>query len=220
MTGDSSKISIVVVDDHQLFRDGLITLIKGLDPRFKVIAKAKNGKELIQLLETGINPDLILLDLNMPVMDGKTTVRAVKSKYPAKKVLILSMKDDESTYIDLLKKGANGFLSKDVEPEELRKTIIGIHEDGYYYSEFIAGKLINGIQPSEKIVAKIKLNKQELQLIELVCSDYTYNDIAMMMNVSMKSVDGYRAQLFKKFNVKSRVGLVIQAIKNKYVLID
>lgn len=221
MLSNKEQISIAVVDDHQLFREGIIALIQRLNESFKVTLEMQNGKELMDKLHVHNLPDLLLLDLSMPIMDGLQTLEAVRKEFPKQKCLILTMKDDEMTLIQLLKAGANGFLSKDVEQEELEKAILTIHESGYYYSEYIAGKLVGALkQPKPKEVTKSKLNDQELKFIELACSENTYQMIADKMFLSVKTIDGYRAKLFEKLEVKSRVGLVLYALKHKIVSID
>lgn len=217
----TEEIQIAVVDDHQLFREGLIGLIEQLDPRFKVILEANNGQVLIDQLEKGLAPDLILLDLNMPILDGLATVKHLQEHDLKQKCLVLTMRDDELTLIQLLKAGAKGFLNKDVESEELKKAILSVHYEGVYHSEFIAGVLVNSLQQaSDKIITKSQLNEQELRFIELACSEYTYKEIADIMCLSSKTIDGYRGRLFEKLNLKSRVGLVLYAIQNKIISMD
>jgi DNA-binding NarL/FixJ family response regulator len=215
-----SKISIAVVDDHKLFRAGLIDLIKRLDPNFEIVAEADHGITLLNLIETGIIPDVIIIDLNMPVMDGLTTISKLRISYPQLKTLVLTMKDDEYTLIQLLKAGANGFLSKDIEPQELKRAILSIHQDTYYHSEYIAGKLVGALTSPANKSAQIKLNDQELRFIVLACTEYTYKEIANIMCLSVKTIDGYRGRLFEKLNVKSRVGLVLYALRKKLISLN
>ncbi|MBL4708812.1 MAG: response regulator transcription factor [Flavobacteriales bacterium] len=214
-------IRIAVVDDHQLFRDGLISLIEKLNLNFKVISASQNGKLFLEKIEAGLELDLVLLDLNMPVMDGFTTVQKLQENHPDVKCLVLTMKDDDITLIKLLKAGARGFLNKDAEPETLEEAILSIHEKGFYYSELVTNKLVGALRsPNTYATAKSKLNGQELQFLQLACSEYTYKEIANIMCLSVKTIDGYRAKLFEKLNIKSRVGLVLFAIQNKIVALE
>ena len=214
MTSISSKISITVVDDHKLFRAGLKNLIEGLDRNFEVIAEADHGMTLLKQLETGELPDIIIMDLSMPVMDGLTTMSKLRELYPELKTLVLTMKDDECTLINLLKAGANGFLNKDVDPKELKKAVYSIYDSTHYHSEYIAEKLVSALRSPDHIEVETQLNEQELKFIDLACSEYTYKEIADKMYLSPKTIDGYRSKLFEKLNIKSRVGLVLYALRN------
>lgn len=216
-----SKINIAVVDDHQLFREGLIRLIHQLNATFQVRSESQHGKELLEKLKEGLKVDLIILDLNMPIMNGYTTVKHLQSEQQGNKCLVLTMNDDDITLIKLIKAGASGFLNKDAEPEELQNAILAIHKQGYYYPATVADKLVgalrnpNGFDPKQN-----QLNDQELKFLELACSEYTYKEIADIMCLSIKTIDGYRARLFEKLEVKSRVGLVLFAVRNKMVKVD
>lgn len=218
---NESCIKIGIVDDHQLFREGLINLIDKLDPSFKTIAEYSNGKQFIEAVESGLEVDVILMDLNMPVMNGLVTVEHLNQGFPELKCLVLTMKDDDITLIKLLKAGAKGFLNKDAEPEELKAAIHSIHQFGYYYPPIVADKLVGVLRnPNSFPSEKNKLNDQELRFLELACTEYTYKEIADIMCLSIKTIDGYRGRLFEKLDVKSRVGLVLFAIKNKIVAIN
>jgi len=213
-----SPITIAVIDDHQLFRGGLVGLIKQLNPAFQVVSESQNGQEFLDKIQEGLEADVVLIDLNMPVMDGFSTVQHLQKEHAHVKCLVLTMKDDDITLIKLLKAGAKGFLNKDAEPEELEAAIISIHEKGFYYSPNVADKLVGALRtPNGFTTANSKLNDQERQFLELACSEYTYKEIADIMYLSAKTIDGYRAKLFEKLNVKSRVGLVLFAIRNKMV---
>jgi two-component system invasion response regulator UvrY len=212
----SKTIKIVVVDDHSLFRKGVVNLIQQIDSSFEVIAEAANGKEFLKLLEEGLKPDLTILDLDMPQMDGHATTKAIRKTMPDFKILMLTMKNDEISLIRLLKAGVNGYLSKDVEPEELKKAILDIVNNGYYYTDVITGSLLNALRLPGTI-GRPHLNDQEYKFLNLACSEDTYKEIADKMNLSEKTIDGYRARLFDKLTVKSRVGLVLYAIRNNMV---
>lgn len=218
---EKPSITIAVVDDHQLFREGLIGLIKKLNPAFQVVSESQNGQQLLDSIQEGLEADVIILDLNMPIMDGFTTIQHLQKEHAHLKCLVLTMNNDDITLIKLLKAGAKGFLNKDAEPEELEAAIVSIHENGYHYSPAVADKLVGALRtPNGFTTAKSKLNQQELQFLELACSEYTYKEIADIMCLSPKTIDGYRAGLFEKLNVKSRVGLVIFAIRNKMVMVE
>ena len=211
------KYRIVIVDDHLLFSNSLKKLIEGFAD-FEVVKQVGNGKVLIDYLsKTDHPPDLILLDVKMPVMDGKATMDWISQYRPDAKVLVLSMDDDESTIIYMLRKGANGYILKDIDPHQFREAIENVLHKGFYHSERVSAVLLGEINKPEE--AGAVLNDRELVFLDMVCSDKTYKEIASEMFLSPKTIDGYRAALFKKLNVKSRVGLALYAIKNGLVKI-
>lgn len=209
---ESKHLRIAVVDDHRLYRKGLINLIGHLGEDFEVILEAGNGQEFIDLLATSEQPDLLILDIEMPIMDGIKTAEYLQSKMPTLPILVISMIEDEVTLIRMLKLGVKGYLSKDVEPAELKEALLSISQKGYYYTDLLTGKLIFSLGLENSSLRR--LNDRELRFIELCCSEYTYKEIADIMFLSPKTIDGYRAVLFEKLDVKSRVGLVLHAIKN------
>lgn len=206
------KTSIVLVDDHSLFRKGMFELINKFE-NYIVIWEAGNGKELIKLIKDNPHPDVILLDVAMPEMDGFETASWLKVNHPAIKILILSMFDQEETIIKMLKLGVNGFVLKDSEPEELKEALDQIISKGFYYSDIVCGTMANSIK-SETKKNQLSLNDREIRFLELASSELTYKEIADIMCLSYRTIDGYRDSLFVKLNVKSRVGLALYAIRN------
>lgn len=218
-------IKIAVVDDHKLFRVGLINLVLSLGEEFKVQIQANHGQELLDSLDK-INsdsskslPDVIILDVDMPIMDGFETAQHLQERYPEIKVLILTMLQDETTLIRMLKLGIKGYLGKDVEPAELKNALLEIYNKGYHYTDAFTGRLIAVLQSDgeDNPVTSI-MNDRELSFLKHACSEMTYKEIADKMFLSPKTIDGYRANLFEKLEVKSRVGLVLYAIKNGIVV--
>jgi DNA-binding NarL/FixJ family response regulator len=208
------KTSIVLVDDHSLFRKGMFELVNKFE-NYSVIGEAGNGKELIRLLaETQSKPDVILLDVAMPEMNGFETATWLKSNYPTIKILILSMFDQEETIIKMLKLGVNGFILKDAEPEELKDALDQILSKGFYYSDIVCGTMAASIKSETKKNTALSLNEREIRFLELASSELTYKEIADIMCLSYRTIDGYRDSLFVKLNVKSRVGLALYAIRN------
>jgi two-component system invasion response regulator UvrY len=215
MNTRAKPIKIAVVDDHHLFRSGLINLVGSFGEDYKVIMQANNGKEFIVGLENNPLPDIVLMDLNMPVMDGFETSALMQKKFPQVKVLVITMVEDEKMMIRMLKLGIKGYLSKDVEPEELKKALDITSTKGFYYTDHVTGKLISAMH--ENADTSKNLNEREQKFLELACSEYTYKEIADQMHLSIKTIDGYRNNLFEKLEVKSRVGLVLYALKNNLV---
>lgn len=221
MDTSTNQISITVVDDHSLFRKGIINLIHQIDDKFKVINEASHGKEFLAQIKNDEIPDVVIMDVSMPIMDGFQTTKALRELNKKIGILALTMKDDETSLIRLLKAGVNGYLNKDVDPDQLKEALHSISSTGYYYTEEVAGKLVNVItHPELGTNEGVELTEQEMRFIELACSEHTYKMIADMMCLSIKTVDGYRARLFEKLNVKSRVGLVMYAYKHNLVAIE
>ena len=214
-----NMIKIALADDHALLRNALKALINDFE-NCKVVISVNNGAELIDQLKMGIIPDLVLLDLNMPVMDGFETITALKNTHPDILILMLTMYDSELSLIKLLKLGVNGFLKKDIHPEELKQAIKSVSETGYYYSNAISAKLAGLFRENNDKslpLHQLILNDQDLQFLELSASDLTYKEIAHQMSLTPRAIDAIRDQLFIKLDVKSRVGLAIIAIKNGLV---
>lgn len=210
---------IALADDHVLLRKGLAGLVTDLG--YSVVLESDNGQELIEKIKTGIVPDLVLMDINMPVMDGYETTKWLASNKLDIRVLALSMYDDESAILKMLRSGARGYILKDSEPGELRSALEAVLNKGYYYSELVTGKLIHSIHQSEDDTDNKlqKLNDRELEFLKLACSELTYKEIAAQMHLSPRTIDGYRDSLFEKLEIKTRTGLAIYAIKNGLVKI-
>ena len=209
--------NVVLVDDHVLLRNGLANLIESFG-NYKVLFEANNGKAFIEKLNPKALPELVLMDINMPEMDGYETCLWLKNNYPDIKVLALSMYDNENAVIRMFKAGAKGYILKDCEPAELRAALKAVITKGFYYSEMVTGKLIHTINTLDENDSQakniIKLNDREITFLKLACTELTYKEIADKMFVSPRTIDGYRDDLFEKLNIKTRVGLVMYAIKN------
>lgn len=211
------KIAIALVDDHRLFRKGLLGLIEMVDDQVDVLFEADNGLDMQKKLQSDNLPDIILMDINMPEMDGFESVGWLNRNYPKIKVLVVSMVENEDSIIRMLKLKVKGYLSKDVEPAELGAALKAIMSKGFYYTDFITGKLVHTLQNEQEKEMLVTLNEKEKKFIQLACSELTYNDIAAEMFVSPKTIDGYRNNLFEKLLVKSRVGLALYAVKHGLV---
>ncbi len=210
-----NKITLALVDDHVILRKSLGILIEMLED-FEIILEAGNGRELIDQLKEKPAPDIVLLDITMPVMDGVETAWWLKQHYPTVKVLALSMIKNDFIIIRMLKNGARGYILKDCEPAELRAALHQVHEKGYYYNELITPKMKN--KDGEDIDSpKIMLTEQELNFLRWACTEKNHKEIAEEMRISPRTVDGYRDSLFKKLNVNTRVGIALYAIKNGLV---
>jgi DNA-binding NarL/FixJ family response regulator len=216
-----SVIKVSMADDHVLLRNALAALIDSFGD-CKVICQCSTGKELIESIAAGQIPDVALLDLNMPAMNGLETAAWLQKHQPGIKALMLTMYDSELSMIRLLQAGVKGFLKKDIHPSELRFALHSVVESGYYYSNHTTGKLVNLFRHNasgQMGLQKAILAEQELEFLQLACSDLTYKEIAGRMGLNPRAVDTLRDQLFIKLDVRSRVGLAMVAIKNGVVTI-
>jgi two-component system invasion response regulator UvrY len=203
---------LILADDHILLRDALANLINNFD-EFNVIATAGNGEEVIKALENGCKANIILMDLNMPKMDGYETAKWVAQHYPKIKIVVLTMYDSEIALIRLLQAGVNGFLKKDIHPSELKNALLTIASGEYYYSNHTTNKIASLFR-KQSGVEKAILNEKEIEFLKLASTDMTYKEVAQAMNMTPRNIDSYRDALFTKLDVKSRVGLAIYAVKN------
>ena len=206
-------LQIVLVDDHRLFRSGIASLINKF-PGYKILFEAGDGEELMRKLTPKLQPDIILLDINMPKKDGIATAKWVRETYPGIKIIVLSMFEDADKVLQMVKLGVKGYILKDAEPVEFEMALQKVSEGEVYYPEFVTRHLIQNFNAQ---VESVKLNTREIEFLKLAGSELTYKEIADQMCISARTVDGYRDQLFEKLQIKSRVGLVLYAIKNKLI---
>jgi DNA-binding NarL/FixJ family response regulator len=213
------SIKLALADDHVLLRNGLVGLVSNLG--YEVLFEVNNGKELIARIDKDHLPDVVLMDINMPEMDGYETTLWLKRNFPFVHVLALTMYDDENSVIRMLKSGARGYILKDADPKELKQAINSVMTKGFYHSEMVTSKLLHTIQSDDDddsdIGALLRLSDREIQFLKLVSTEMTYKEIAGEMHLSPRTIDGYRDALFEKLGLKSRTGLVLFAIKNGIV---
>lgn len=219
LSSNTTKHTVAIADDHRLIAESLSYLIND-SPEFRVILLANNGKLLLEALEKSGNlPDICILDINMPVLNGVETAREISNRFPDIKLLALSMNDDEASVIQMIRAGCRGYLLKDCTQAELHKALHEIFTKGFYYSDFVTGKLVHTIHKEEKAADPgIRLTDREMEFIRYAASEMTYKEIALTMKLSERTIDGYREALFEKLQVKSRVGLVLYAIRAGWVL--
>jgi two-component system invasion response regulator UvrY len=218
MNTNESTIKVALADDHILLRDALASLINTFN-NCRVIFTASNGKETVEKIQQNQIPDVLILDLNMPLLDGYDTSTWLQKNYPSVHVLMLTMYDTDLTLIRLLQAGVKGFLKKDIHPDELKFAIKSVMESGYYYPHTVTGKVVNLFRTSldETGFRKNLLTEQELQFLKLSCTELTYKEIAVEMGLSPRAVDALRDQLFQRLDAKSRVGLAMFAIRHGLV---
>jgi len=214
------RTTLALVDDHRLFRKGLMSLIDLIGDEYEILFEADNGLDLQTKIDAKNPPDIFLMDVNMPDMDGFATVNWLREHFPLAKVLVVSMIENEEIIVKMLKLGVKGYLCKDVEPQTLGDALRAIKNKGFYYTDYITGKLVHSLQfpeANDSSQSTVQISEKERTFLNLACSEMTYNEIASKMFLSPKTIDGYRNSLFEKLEVKSRVGLVLFAIKNGYV---
>ena len=208
-------IKIAIVDDHKLVSKAIENMIS-YNPNFDVIMNSANGQDFLDQLRTAQDlPDVVLMDINMPIKNGIETTAELTKEFPQLKVIALTMEDHEGTIIKMLKAGAKGYLLKDMSPDILFDAIDIVHKKGIFYTDLVTQSLLK-IKTEEKFMETLSdtLKDRELEFIRLACSELTYREIADQMFVSPRTIDGYRDSVFVKLNVKSRVGIVLFAIKH------
>jgi DNA-binding NarL/FixJ family response regulator len=213
-------IKVAMADDHILLRNALASLINN-SGECSVVFECSNGNELISKVKSGSHPDVVILDLNMPEMDGHQTALYLQKNHPEIKILMLTMYDSELALIRLLKAGVKGFMKKDIHPTELMHAIQSVHTQGYYYSAQTSSKLAGLFrdETTSQSIDKIMLSEIELEFLKHVCSELTYKEIAVELKMNPRAIDGMRDNLFTKLDVKSRVGLAMYAIKHGIVAV-
>lgn len=217
---DGKKASIVIVDDHKLFRKGISTLLQ--DFYFiDEILEAGNGVELLQMLkEKNSLPDVILLDIQMPEMDGVETQKYIRKLYPELKVIILTMEDDEQFILHMIAEGVNGYLLKNADPEELEMALQKVLKNDFYFPANMAQMLLkSSLQKpsSDQIIPEF--SEREMEVLDLICREYTAPQIADKLHLSTRTIEGYRGKLLEKTGAKNIAGLVVFAMKNKLIFI-
>jgi DNA-binding NarL/FixJ family response regulator len=215
-------VKIALVDDHKLFRKALASLIEG-DPNYEICFEADSGKELFENLKTNNEPEIILLDISMKGQDGFTVAAKLRKDFPTIRFIAVTVEDNEESIIKMIKLGARGYVLKDADPDELFTCLNDVYTKGYYYSEHVSKTMADTINYhsrwDKQTTTTAKLSQREITFLEHVCNDLSYKEIAELMSVSVRTVDGYRDSLFQKINVRTRVGLVIYAIKNGIIRI-
>ncbi len=218
---DKKIIKIALADDHVIFRESLALTINGFG-NCKVVLHASTGTELIEQMDAGNLPDIVVLDLNMPDKNGYDAAAYIMEHHPDVNVLMLTMYDADIALIRLLQLGIKGFLRKDIHPVELKNAINSIMETGFYYSSTTTGRLFSLFKKNQEngtLLYKNLLNDTEILFLKLACTEATYKEIAHKMNLNPRSVDNLRDHLFHKLEVKSRVGLALYALRQGIIII-
>jgi DNA-binding NarL/FixJ family response regulator len=206
-------IRIALVDDHRLFRSGIASLIEDFG-RYIILFEAGNGEEMIRKINPKNKPHIILMDINMPKMNGIVAAKWLRDNHPDINIVVLSMFEDAEKVLTMVRMGVKGYLLKDSEPHAFEDALNRVSRNEVYYPEFVTRHLVDSINIDYNLV---KLNSREVEFLKLAATELTYKEIADHMCISTRTVDGYRDQLFEKLQIKSRIGLVLYAIKHKLI---
>jgi len=210
-----TKKTIAIVDDHILIAQAIKGIIANFD-NFETICECENGQELIDKITThNALPDIVLLDISMPVMDGFQTADWLQKNHPEVLVMVLSMQNDEQSVIKMVRNGAKSYLLKNSHPRELESALLKLVENGFYYPEWASKIIFSSINKTSN-EALSKLTEREKEFLKYTITEKSYKEIAELMFCSPRTVESYRDNLFEKLNLKTRVGLAVYAIKNGY----
>ncbi|MDP1842061.1 MAG: response regulator transcription factor [Sediminibacterium sp.] len=217
MKMNNPTIQIAMVDDHAMFRSGIASLLTEYND-IEIVFQANNGVDMQNKIALSSNIQAILMDINMPHMDGYAATAWLNLHYPHIQVLALSMYDEEVAIIKMLKAGAHGYILKEAEIGELHKAILQIVEKGFYTNDIVTGNMIKNfhqkdISPSHSL----QLSDKEILFLQLCASELTYKEMADQLDIAVRSVDNYSRNLFEKTGCKSRVGLVLWGLKNNII---
>lgn len=214
------KINIAIVDDQQLFRQGIISLLSEFND-FNVVFEASNGQELLSELKESNKPiHVVLLDIEMPVMDGIETTIKLKSKYPKLKIIILTMHDEEEMMVHLIEKGAHGFLPKNEDIERVADAIYSVHANGYFFNEKVSQAVVKGLVQNKKIFPSFgesDLSDKEIEVMKLICHELTSREISDKLGYSSSTIENFRTSILKKIGARNTAGIVMYALKRGLV---
>jgi DNA-binding NarL/FixJ family response regulator len=219
---DQNIIKIAIAEDQRLFRACLIPILNDFE-HLRVVLEASNGRELLQQMETAAEiPDVIIMDLSMPEMDGLETTQQVKTRFPSAKIIILSVHSEERHIVKMVGMGINGYLVKNSELEEVRLAIESVHSKGFYFNDAILKAIQTGMrrQKQKNFVIETSLTGREKEILQLICQELTTQEIAERLFISVRTVDGHRNNLLEKTGSRNTAGLVLYAIKNSLIEFD
>lgn len=212
-------IKVAIADDHKIFRKGVILSLR-LFSNIKFVLEAENGDELLKGLPEA-QPDVVLMDLRMPGKDGIEATKTISKQFSHIKVLVLSMYEDERFVYHMMENGANGYLLKSAEPNEIKRAIMEVYEKGYYLNNFVNRILLKKSHARQKIIpslnSEITLSDKEKDVLRFICMEFTAAEIAQKMEISPRTVEAIKDRLMERFGSKNTAGLVFFAVKNNLI---
>lgn len=212
-------IKVAIADDHKIFRKGVILSLRPFT-NIKFVLEAENGEELLNGI-AGAEPEVVLMDLRMPHKDGMETTKVLSKQYPHIHVIVLSMYEDDRFVSHMMENGANGYLLKNAEPQEIRRAIMDVHEKGYYLNNFVNRILLKKSHAKQKVIPsltnEITLSDKERDVLKYICMEFTAQEIAQKMEISPRTVEAIKDRLMERFGSKNTAGLVFFAVKNNLV---
>ncbi|MGZ3900991.1 MAG: response regulator [Bacteroidia bacterium] len=214
-------IRVIIVEDKELMRRSFIALLKE-DKSVRVIADVANGKELLDTLKQTI-PDIVLLDIEMPVMNGKEALEIINKRFPDIKVIMLSMHSGPHFISELMSRGARAFIPKDCDPDSLFAAIHTVHKEGYYFDKTISEAMLRGLQREKSInplLNELSLSEREIEILKELCQGKTNKEIADTLKITSSTVDYHRSNIYKKTQSKNITDLLKYAIRNGLVLLS
>jgi DNA-binding NarL/FixJ family response regulator len=214
-----SEIPIALVDDHAMFRKGMAALLQGR-AGIDIVLEAGSGEEFFELLPFR-KPEIVLLDLGLPGMAGEEVLRRIRKEIPELKVLILSMHQAESMVLHLMEMGANGYLLKESEPEEVELAILSVRDTGYYFNDRVSTIMLHKlIRPQSKAPEPSggeRLTEREMEILRLICLEHTNSEIADRLFISHRTVEGHRKKIQEKLGARNTAGMIVEAISRGWV---
>jgi len=214
-----STIRVAIADDHKIFRKGVILSLRPYT-NIKFVLEADNGDEMLNGIPEA-QPDVVLMDLRMPGKDGIEATKSISKQYPGIKVLVLSMYEDERFVFHMMENGANGYLLKNSEPQEIRRAIMDVFEKGYYLNNYVNRILLKRSHARNKTIpnlnSEITLTDKEKDVLRFICMEFTAQEIAQKMEISARTVESIKDRLMERFGSKNTAGLVFFAVKNNLI---
>jgi DNA-binding NarL/FixJ family response regulator len=214
-----ADIKVAIADDHKIFRKGVILSLRHYS-NIKFVLEAENGQELLDNIAAAA-PDVVLMDLRMPIKDGIETTKFISKNYPSISVIVLTMHEDERFVIHLMENGANGYLLKSTDPVEIKKAITEVMVKGYYLNNFVNKILLKRAHAKNKSIATLttdpQISEKEKQVLRFICLEYTSSEIGDKMSISPRTVESIKERLMERFGVKNTAGLVFYAVKNNLI---
>lgn len=212
-------IKVAIADDHKIFRKGVILSLRPFT-NIKFVMEAENGEELLNGIAEA-EPDVVLMDLRMPLKDGIETTKVLSKQYPNIHVIVLSMYEDDRFVSHMMENGANGYLLKNAEPQEIRRAIMDVFEKGYYLNNFVNRILLKKSHAKQKVIpslnSEITLTDRERDVLKFICMEFTAQEIAQKMEISPRTVEAIKDRLMERFGSKNTAGLVFFAVRNNLV---